>query len=146
MLYLTGGGRPRGNCRIVVALAVLAVFAGTALGQSIVLNGQSLQAQAVNRHGTVLVPMRAIFSALGAQVTWYPAEQKIEARRGHEFVELWVGTPVAHINRSPVQLNVPPLMARGTTYVPLRFVAEALGTDVQWDPATKLVRLETAAP
>lgn len=38
-----------------------------------------------------------------------------------------------------VQSDVAPFILDGRTFVPLRFIAEALGEDVQWDGNTRTV-------
>ncbi|HHX18648.1 MAG TPA: copper amine oxidase [Clostridium sp.] len=38
------------------------------------------------------------------------------------------------INGSPIKMDVQPYIINGRTYVPLRFVVEALGADVHWEP------------
>lgn len=106
-----------------------------AAAPTIVMDGKLLPTPAppVNRGGVILLPMRSVFQSLQANVRWLPAAHKIEARRGSDLVELWIGTPVAQVNRLPVQLLTPPLLLNNTTYVPLRFVTEAFGGTVRWD-------------
>lgn len=49
-----------------------------------------------------------------------------------DIVELKIGENVATINGEEVALDVPAVITNGRTMVPLRFVAEALGCDVEW--------------
>lgn len=135
---------------LVLLATLLALSCGVAqpAAPAIIVNGRPLQSpcQALNRDGALLLPLRVVFEALQAQVRWYPTERKIEARRGEDLVELWVGTPVAHANHNPIQLRVPPLIIAGVTYVPLRFPAEAFGGTVRWEPATRTVYISTTPP
>lgn len=93
--------------------------------------------------GALLLPLRPVFGAMQAQTRWLPKERKVEARRGEQLVELWVGTPVAQVNHAPVQLDVPPLLLNGQTYVPLRLVVEAFGGQIQWDASTQTATIVT---
>lgn len=133
-------------------LVCLAPHVALAQGTTVVINGRPLAPShpVVQRAGALLLPMRDVCAALGAQVQWYPAERKIELRRAGSLVEMWVRTPVAQINRSPVQLAVPPLLVEGVAYLPLRLAGEALGCAVRWEAATRTVAVtdvpEAAAP
>jgi hypothetical protein len=68
--------------------------------------------------------------AVGAQaVTLLPA--------GSTVLKLTVGSTTLEVNGQPVTMDVAPFLENGRTWVPVRFVAEKLGADVQWDPITK---------
>ncbi|MHB0938301.1 MAG: copper amine oxidase N-terminal domain-containing protein [Armatimonadota bacterium] len=101
-------------------------------GPHVVVNGVLLQAPVQKMGGSLLLPMRAVFEALQAQVRWYPAAQQIIAIRGATTVQLWINKPVAIVNEQEITLATPPALAAGTTYVPLRFPAEAFGGEVKW--------------
>lgn len=85
--------------------------------------------------GRTLVPLRAFFEALGAAVDWYGETQRIVAHKDGLEVQLTVGAKEALVNGETVILDVPAKVEEGRTLVPLRFVSEALGADVEWDPA-----------
>lgn len=82
--------------------------------------------------GRVMVPMRSIFEALGAQVQWDPGTQGINAQRAATVVQMQIGNRNATINGQAVTLDQPPLLYAGATMVPLRFVGEAMGAEVRW--------------
>lgn len=131
-----------------VLLIACACLAAVGVGQAapgVTLNGQPLVCASppVNHQGAVLLPMRTIFTALQAEVRWLPEEQKVEARRGEQCLELWVGTPVALINRVPVQLDAPPQLIAGTAYVPLRLIAQTFGAIVRWEAVAQIAAIET---
>jgi hypothetical protein len=134
----------------VLLLAQLLPCRAPAAGQapSVVVDGRALPLSVapLHRQGALLLPMRSLFEALGAQVQWLSRERKIDARRGDDRVELWVGTPVAQVNHLPVQLTTPPVLVAGQAYVPLRFVAEALGGQVRWDPGAQTVFVQSSQP
>jgi hypothetical protein len=90
----------------------------------------------------VLVPLRRIFEALGATVDYNAATGEIVAVRHWLKVELAVGSAVAVVDGRQVTLQVPPQVVGGRTLVPLRFVSEAMGEKVDWDPATRTVIIE----
>lgn len=88
-----------------------------------------------------MVPMRAIFEALGAQVRWDGANQTAIAAKGEKQISLIIGSPTAYNWFTPIQLDQPPLILNGSTMVPVRFVSEALGCGVSWDALTNTVSI-----
>jgi len=89
--------------------------------------------------GRVLVPMRPIFEALGASVTWDGATGSVVGTRNGDTVKLTVGRMAACINGAAVELDVPPRLIRGRVLVPVRFVSEGLGESVYWFSDAKKV-------
>lgn len=98
--------------------------------------------QANNR---VLVPLRGVFEAMGAQVEYHPAAGRISAARGDTRVELTIGSLHATVNGQDRTLDVPAQLHSDRTLVPLRFVSEALGAEVHWDEAQRAVSIADAA-
>jgi len=117
---------------------------GNANRASVVVNGDTVSRNALIRDNRVQVPMRPIFEALGADVRWYPTNQKVVAHRGSRVVSLILGQNFAY-DPKPVLLDYPPRMVRGVVYVPLRFVAQTLGAKVSFDRRRKIARVKTAA-
>jgi hypothetical protein len=60
---------------------------------------------------------------------------------GKITIELFVGKKIATINGIQKEIDAPPFIKDGRTLVPIRFIAEAFGADVQWDSSTKSVRI-----
>lgn len=94
--------------------------------------------------GSVLVPLRGVFEALGASVNYDAASKTIYAQKGTANVVLPLGAMTATVNGQPQTLNQPAQSVGGTTLVPLRFVAQALGATVQWVAARSTVEITTA--
>ncbi len=100
--------------------------------------------------GYTLIPARALFEAMGASVSWVNETQSIEIVH-HDFsVAFIVGSQTAKVNGAEKALDVPALIIDhdgdyyGSTMIPVRFAAEALGCDVQWVNETRTVAV--AAP
>jgi hypothetical protein len=101
-------------------------------------------AQPARVGGRVLIPLRAVVEALGAEVRWEAATQTVRGGRGERQFSLSIGSRSASVNGAPVTLDVPAQLMGGTTMVPLRFVAEALGAEVQWNAAAQQVVINDA--
>jgi hypothetical protein len=93
------------------------------------------------QHGRVLLPARAVFEALGAEVQYDPATGHVDVRRGTRFVRVTTGSTHAQIGTQPVTLDVAAELYGGRTFVPIRFVAESLGAMVDYDDATRTVSI-----
>lgn len=128
-------------------IALAAMGACLAFAQqpvNVTVNGQPVQfsgapPQQVN--GRVLVPLRGVFEQMGATVHWDQATQSIDAAREGTQVHLQIGSNIATINGNETRLDVPPMLIADTTMVPLRFVSEALGAEVNWNNSTETVAI-----
>lgn len=112
---------------------------------TVTLNGAALyfDVQPVIVGGRLLVPLRTIFDALGASVTWDAATQTVSAVQGSTTVVLTINSQVAYKNGVPVSLDVPPALVSGRTMVPLRFVAESMSCYVNFDPVANQVTIQS---
>ncbi|RAP77094.1 stalk domain-containing protein [Paenibacillus montanisoli] len=113
---------------------------------SVVIDGKklSLSPSPTALKGTTFVPMRAIFTALKASVTWEPATKTIIAVKGRTTITLQLGSKKAVKNGKAIALTAAPQQLKGATMVPLRFIAEALGADVQFNPTKGTIAITSA--
>ncbi|NMC27767.1 MAG: hypothetical protein GYA42_06420 [Syntrophomonadaceae bacterium] len=111
----------------------------------VTLNGQQLSFEVppVIDNGRTLVPLRAIFEAMGATVTWDQENMAATAIKGDTKVLLKVGSTTPTINGQVSQLDVPAQVVDNRILAPLRFVGEAFGGSVQWDQRTETVIIGT---
>lgn len=92
----------------------------------------------------VLVPLRGVFEKMGATVEWHPSTRTVLAAKGSTLVELRIGSRIAKVNDRPVTLDVPAMIVRGRTLVPLRFVSESMGALVQYQSENRTVLIWTS--
>lgn len=100
-----------------------------------------------NVNGRILVPMRAIFEALGFEVEWHEETQTIIAQKypHAHILRMQVNNNIMYIGEAtmrPVVLDVTPQIVNGRTLVPIRAIAEATGATVEWDEKTQTVKIE----
>ncbi len=133
------------------SLAVLTLLAAAswplpALAQqvTVTINGRpfSLNPGPVERTGRVFVPLRGVFERLGAGVVY--SAGTINATKDGTTMSLHIGSTQATVNGQPQILDVAPFIIGATTYVPLRFIAQALGANVGYDESTRVVAIEMA--
>ena len=99
---------------------------------------------AVIENNRVMVPMRDIFEALGAEVNYNGETKIITARKGDHYIHLTPGSTEAIADGKPLSLgSAPYINEKGVTMVPIRFVAEALNVNVGWDEKDRLVFIRT---
>jgi len=98
----------------------------------------------VLENGRTLVPLRAIFEAFGAKVAWDTDTQTIDATYDSKHLTLIIGSPVGYVNGIIIPMDAAPQIVEGRTLVPLRFVSEALGFNVNWDEPTQMISIKTS--
>lgn len=99
--------------------------------------------QPVMKNQRTMVPLKKIFEAIGAPVQWDDTTRRITAEKGDQLIELTIGSDIAFVNGEKVQLDVAPFIESERTLVPLRFVSEHLGANVQWDDLHHRVIINT---
>ena len=90
-----------------------------------------------------VVPLRAIFEAMGATVDWDGSTQTVIATRGNTTVVLEIGSISPTINGKAASIDQPAVVVDGRTLAPLRFVAEAFGGTVNWVGEEKTAYVST---
>ena len=88
-----------------------------------------------------MVPLRAIFEALGASVEWDDTTKTVTSKRNDTTVELTIGQNYLKKNGEQVALDVPAQVVDSRTLVPVRAIAEAFGVDVYWRDEVKTVTI-----
>lgn len=127
----------------ISCINVCSVFAANPI--NVEINGNELvffDQRPVNRDGRVLVPLRSIFEALGADVQWDGSTQTAIGTLGDKVVKATIGSTVAYVGNETVTLDVGPQLINDRTMVPVRFVSESLGAKVDWISETQTVTIE----
>jgi len=127
-----------------------ATTTSTADGQDIkvYLDGELLSFDVPPRieQGRTLVPLRAIFEAMGATVDWDQSSQIVTATRQEVIVQLPIGSKSPTVNGIVWPLDVPAKIVGDRTLAPLRFVGEAFGGKVEWNEAERTIHIESPEP
>ena len=87
---------------------------------------------AIILNSRTMVPLRGIFEAIKAKVTWDDETRTVTAVRRDTTVKLEIGKNIAFINDNECVLDAVPVIQNGRTLVPVRAVSEALGCGVEW--------------
>lgn len=109
------------------------------------INGiqKSFNQQPVIINGLTIVPVRAISEALGATVSWEKSTQMVTVVKDDITISLQIGNAFAYVNQQEYFLSTSTQLSNDTAMVPLRFVSEALGANVEWDSETYTIDITT---
>lgn len=86
------------------------------------------------KNNRTMVPLRVVSENLGAQVHW--KDSKITLSMNQTTVSLNVNDQTVIKNGKKEQLDVKPYIKNNRTYVPLRFIAETFGSQVDYKQGT----------
>lgn len=111
----------------------------------------SLDVEPFIENGRTLLPLRGVMEQLGADVKWHPEEETVEITTEDITIKLVIGEGIAKITRNrdgelreeTIILEVPAKIVENHTFIPGRFVTEALGATVNWDNSLRAMIIET---
>jgi plastocyanin len=111
----------------------------------IIVNGQAVtfDQPPIEQSGRVFVPLRGVFERLGASVVYNNG--LINATGNGRNIQLHIGSTAATVNGQPTSLDVAPFLVGARTFVPLRFISEALGANVNYDGNSRTVTVAMGA-
>lgn len=100
----------------------------------------------VIQDGRTLVPIRAVMESFGSSVYWDGETRQVYISTNNSYIRLTIDSDTALINTredtdKPVKLDVAPQIINGRTMVPLRFVAESAGLDVDWNGDERVITI-----
>lgn len=93
----------------------------------------------VIKNDRTLIPLRAIFEALGADVDWNDETKTVTSAKGDIKISLAIGSDQLYVNGEAKTIDVPAQIINDRTMIPLRAVAESFGCKVDWVGETKTV-------
>ncbi|MBJ6361468.1 stalk domain-containing protein [Paenibacillus sp. GCM10012307] len=110
------------------------------------LDGKKIafQPDPIQEKGTTLVPMRPLFEALGANISWNEQTQTVIAKKDNTVISLKIGSTRAAVNNKSLVLDVPAKVVNGATLVPLRFVGESLDASIKWEASSRSIHITSA--
>ncbi|AZS13991.1 copper amine oxidase N-terminal domain-containing protein [Paenibacillus lutimineralis] len=86
----------------------------------------------MDKSNRVQVPVRFVSEALGAEVGWNSKSKQVTVQMGEDTTVLTMGKKAYTVNGQTKQMDTVAQQKQNRTFVPLRFVSEALGAKVIW--------------
>lgn len=104
-------------------------------------SGLEMDQAAYINNGRTLVPFRFLGESLGADIAWDSTKNQASLKLVNTEVKVTIGSKTAYVNGRTYTLDVPAQIKGGRTFIPLRFVSEALGAEVEYENDTKQVTI-----
>ena len=137
--------------KIISAIAAAAVLAAAlpALAAdddiTVTVNGSAVDFSAYDgvlpyiENERTLIPVRAVAESLGLSVQWDEEARMVFIIGSGTHIGLTIDSDKATVNGNEITLDVPARIKDERTFVPLRFVSESIGAEVDWDDAARTV-------
>ncbi len=103
----------------------------------------------IDENDRTLIPVRFVAEHLGAEVSWNAATQTASVEKDGILVEINIGNAVLRVTENGrtkgVSMDTAAVLRGNRTYVPIRFVAEALGAFVDYSDVYRTVGIYSEA-
>ena len=145
-LFLTGA--------MVMSALPAGVYADDYTQVNLLVEGQAVETDqpAVIVDSRTMVPVRVIAETLGCEVDWDVETKTVTFTQGSIVATMVVGEKALNVTNNGVttamEIDTPAVIINSRTMVPVRFLTELFGFNVDWDAVTKTVNVtagETAA-
>ncbi|MBP1993931.1 copper amine oxidase N-terminal domain-containing protein [Paenibacillus eucommiae] len=91
------------------------------------------------------IPLRYLSEGIGAEVIWEDGTRTIWVKAGNDTLTFWVGKDYMEVNGVKQDIGTKVFINKdGRTVIPLRFIAELLGWDVEWNDMDWSIKLTKA--
>lgn len=113
---------------------------------SVVVDGNALvfDQPPIIQNNHVLIPIRAVFEAFGAEVAWIEDSKTATASKDGKSVSLSADKAEIIIDETIHELDCTPVLRNGRLLIPIRAAAEAFGAYVSWNESLKTVLIITS--
>ena len=132
--------------RLLLTLVIICLFINclTVCAEQnimLVLNGEKVNCDVPPRivNDRTLIPVRALFEDMGAKVSWDESKKSVTINYDNTEIILKADSKVAYVNGNTKILDVAATIINSRTMIPVRFIAESFGCEVNWDEKTKTV-------
>lgn len=94
--------------------------------------------------GVPMTPLRYLLEKDGGKVNWENMTKTVTASADGKAIVIQIGDKNARVDKVTVSMEATPYIDRGRTIVPLSFIHDALGVDVEYDKVTGHVLITSA--
>lgn len=92
-------------------------------------------------NGKAYLPVRSVSESFGAAVDWDPESFTVTVSTEYTTITSSINQATAYIDGEPTEIDGPSLLLDGRTYVPLRFITESLGLQVDWNAVMQIIQI-----
>lgn len=133
---------------VLLLIVMLGLCAGPVMAGgnevNVVVNGAALAEKGLAVDGRTLVPLRAIGEAMGLQVDYWDGMIEVCNADKSLYLGMALGQKTVYVGSESKsqEIDVAPQAINGITMVPIRFIGDFFGSEVNWDQATKTVSVD----
>lgn len=133
------------SCLLLIGTLTISSFAEEAKTITVYVDGTQVIFDAEPRmiNNRTMVPMRAIFEAIGATVSWDEDTRTATSEFEETTISIQIGADNLLKNGEAIPLDVPAQVKDSRTLVPVRAIAESFDCRVEWDGENRIVRIVT---
>lgn len=97
------------------------------------------------KQGRIFLPQRYLAYSLGLSdndIIWDQQDKTVSFVKDSTIVTIKAGTPIYTVNGNQQRMDIAPEVINGILMCPARYVAEAMGSSVFWNPNTQKVTIK----
>lgn len=149
------GTMPMFKKSLIIVIAILIIISGNQIvfansgptvmeNVEIFINGNQFKTdkEIYNLGGTIMVPMKAALEAFGDDMGWIGQTKTARGTFGDESMELSISNDKMRIHKGVKTTWMEPYLIQNDAYVPLRFIAELLVYEVNWDSESRIINMD----
>lgn len=91
------------------------------------------------------LPLRIMFNSVQAKFEWDAENKSITAKKGNTTLKMWVNKQEYRLNGKEKYMDNVPVILNGSTYVPVRLVAESFSLKIDWDAKERMVKVKDSS-
>ncbi|MDR1001237.1 MAG: copper amine oxidase N-terminal domain-containing protein [Clostridiales bacterium] len=96
------------------------------------VNGTLIKADIIIVSDYAMIPIRVLVETLGGEIAWDGDTQTVTINKGSTVIQMQIGSRSALVNSEEKTMDIPPTLNNNLTYLPLRFVSQNLGANVEY--------------
>lgn len=100
----------------------------------------------VIENNRTLLPVRAVVEQMGGSVDWNGETNEVTLTYGNDKIKLTIDSTEALLNGEKRNIDAAPTIINDRTMLPIRFIAESFGFNVEWDEKTATISITKDTP
>ncbi len=133
---------------VFVMLALCIASSVYAKDIKVIIEGEELETDTppVIMYDRVMLPVRAIFEGVGAQLAWDDQTRTLIGTKNGHVAVMTIDDRKYAVDGEEHTMSIAPIILDGRTFASARYVAEAFGYTVEWDKYERVVTINKDVP
>jgi len=137
----------KNKCLIFLVIFIVTVFLFNLLSMTVYAENIRISVDSLNIkdtkpeiiNGTIYLPLRNIFQALGWNVYWNPKEKSVTCSFNNREMHFKLGSKDVYIDKVFDMMDSPLIMVKNKSYIPKKFITQQFGIKVRWDKKNNII-------